>query len=877
MFTPNLDTYTGDDAIIETFTREDSARASRSNATRADKMTFDRKKAEWKRHLATVRSTLSEIFLWFIREVSASDIQQDFEQVFRSHILQNQAASTIQANPFNGDILISHIESNYVSDNSDSITAMERKFETMVRWRSETIVQWIDRFEAPMAELELARDGMAAYTEDELIYLWKQTFADNISGEEIQVISTHMPRYVDPNSLKDVQDYLDGVFDTQLFRSLCVDIARFLPSRYVPDKRTMQANRDRFERKQLLQVFGEPDYDSPLLSASKTDQKRKPSSATTKDKPDRKRLKSVKKTSSASKSKAIPLHKQCKRSGCVSRGTSLTHTHAQCFYKTSDVKGSSPTTSLLAGKEKAPHHAKPKPSGSTPIKAAGTPRPAPSSSVGSSSAKPRKDPSEVDCWTCGQKGHYSGDCPNNSKKKSLLSKNKPFRSLLAKQAFTPAQTQAAIRIMDTYNQSVCHNCLMQGCRGHNCDPDDRDIHEAIPDVMAVLHDNPDLQQGLIDAAADTTSAAVVAPLTFGTYFSLAGTADHEVDSPQVSHRHQDITSYFSDEDVDSSPSGGEEVVQDTTNDEDQDHEEDDQDDLPLDTFFLPPLSDSRFFLRHKATNYLKSPPTEASCDEPTHGINTTSDLFWTLHNPTEEPPTRIRGAICKALREVKDPMDPTKWVTITDHLDSCGAFDLVQRQYLHDIKPAAQYGMHPIRMSCLESTTDWYRDVGKDYVKDANGNVNVRLAYAYDTPPSRAGKEDQPFFLTSMTTLVTEKVDILHHAQASLEGKPLALKRNIQVSDGLRSYFSKITDLMHRNLLSWFDDDLVIAKDMVENAVKLDNDRERSGMCSCTCSPTVTSFMVLNEYENLLASLSLQEKAEDAPRAHEMTRGSENQ
>jgi hypothetical protein len=159
-----------------------------------------------------------------------------------------------------------------------------------------------------MAELEIARDGMATYTEEELIYLWKQTFTDNISGEEIQIMYTHMPRYVDAQSLKDVQDYLDGEFDTQLFRSLCVDLARFLPSRYVPDKRTMQANRDRFERKQLLQVFGEPDYDSPLLSASKTDQKRRPSSTTTKDKPDKKRLKSVKRTSSASKSKAIPLH-----------------------------------------------------------------------------------------------------------------------------------------------------------------------------------------------------------------------------------------------------------------------------------------------------------------------------------------------------------------------------------------------------------------------------------------------------------------------------------------------------------------------------------------------------------------------------------------
>ncbi len=179
-----------------------------------------------------------------------------------------------------------HIENNYVTDNSDSITAMERKLETMDRWRSETIVQWIDRFEAPLAELEVAPDGLNPYQEDELVYLWKQTFSDNISGEKIQVINT----YVEANSLQDVTDYLNGIFDTQLFRSLCVDIARFLPSPYVPDKRTMQANRDRFERKQLLQVFGEPDYDSPLLSAAKTEQKRKASPATTKDRSDKKRV-----------------------------------------------------------------------------------------------------------------------------------------------------------------------------------------------------------------------------------------------------------------------------------------------------------------------------------------------------------------------------------------------------------------------------------------------------------------------------------------------------------------------------------------------------------------------------------------------------------
>ena len=125
-----------------------------------------------------------------------------------------------------------------------------------------------------------------------------------------------------------------------------------------------------------------------------------------------------------------------------------------------------------------------------------------------------------------------------------------------------------------------------------------------------------------------------------------------------------------------------------------------------------------------------------------------------------------------------------------------------------------------------------------------------------------------------MTTSVLEKIDILHPAQASLEGKPLALKRSIQASDGLRSYFSKTTDLMHRNLVSWYEDDLVIDKDMVDNATKLENDQGRSGLCSCACSPTVTNFMALNEYESLLSSLSIQEEALKAPLAQDMSRES---
>ena len=133
---------------------------------------------------------------------------------------------------------------------------------------------------------------------------------------------------------------------------------------------------------------------------------------------------------------------------------------------------------------------------------------------------------------------------------------------------------------------------------------------------------------MLEATADTTSAAVVAPLTFNNYFSLAGDADidsNDSDSHAANQRHHDLSSYFSDEGENSSPpSGGEEVEDETRTDE----EWDPKDELPLDTFFLPPLSDSRFFLRHKES-YKKPNAYKANGDEPTHGISTNSDLFWT--------------------------------------------------------------------------------------------------------------------------------------------------------------------------------------------------------------------------------------------------------
>jgi hypothetical protein len=421
----------------------------------------------------------------------------------------------------------------------------------------------------------------------------------------------------------------------------------------------MQANRDRFERKQLLQVFGEPDYDSPLLSASKTEQKRKASPVSTKDR------------SESSPSKRFPLLLSRKLSLSISNVKDLDVsveelpllTHMPSAFTKRIMRRVPLLRPIYWPRKRRPLLIpnRTPPSGPPNRATSGPTREAFKPASGSSSAKPRKNPSEVGCWTCGKKGHYSGDCPSNTKRKSLLSKNKPFRSLLAKQAFTPAQTQSAIRIMDTYNQSVCHNCLVHGCRGHNCDANDREIYEAISDVMAVLHENPDLQQATSTLITMTTTHSKQ-----GNVISIS--TPTSVMKKTTNLLNQGARKWMTKQDMTKNMAR-----------------------MKMNLLWIPSSclrsrTLIRFFLRHQKD--------DASCGEPTHGINTTSDLFWTLHNPAKETPLRIRGAICKAYREVKDPMDPNKWITITDHLDSCDAFVLVQMQYLHDIKPAAQYGMH---------------------------------------------------------------------------------------------------------------------------------------------------------------------------------------
>lgn len=163
-----------------------------------------------------------------------------------------------------------------------------------------------------------------------------------------------------------------------------------------------------------------------------------------------------------------------------------------------------------------------------------------------------------------------------------------------------------------------------------------------------------------------------------------------------------------------------------------------------------------------------------------------SDVFWHLHiSGTGQKSTDALGLVCTAKHMVALPNEATPsiwalthhknkgphWVERKQFLDSCGAFNIISKTELHDLRPAADYGMRPMRMKCLENTTGWYKTVGKSYAKDETGKTLVRLAYAYEEITT------EPFYLIALSTIVSEGIDTQYHNLESIKSRCPMLRR----------------------------------------------------------------------------------------------------
>ena len=207
---------------------------------------------------------------------------------------------------------------------------------------------------------------------------------------------------------------------------------------------------------------------------------------------------------------------------------------------------------------------------------------------------------------------------------------------------------------------------------------------------------------------------------------------------------------------------------------------------------------------------------------------------------------------------VKDPAT-NAWVERTQFLDSCGAFNMISRSELHDIRPASQYGMRPMRMRTIEETTSWYQDVGKSYAKDASGNTLVRLAYAYDNQR----KSEDPFYLICLSTIVEEGIDSNYHNRESCAGRVPMLRRVAPpMTENNKKSQAKLAKPMGsgkpkpkvgkkgKARRSEHHESLLAQLEVEELAWQIHDE------CQCKCTPRVVRDMAYEDYQAMVEDIN---------------------
>jgi hypothetical protein len=196
------------------------------------------------------------------------------------------------------------------------------------------------------------------------------------------------------------------------------------------------------------------------------------------------------------------------------------------------------------------------------------------------------------------------------------------------------------------------------------------------------------------------------------------------------------------------------------------------------------------------------------------------------------------------LPKTKSLGEKHQWVERTQFLDTCGAFNIISRRELHDIKPASHYGMSSMRLKSLESNTSWYRDVGKSCAKDEHGKTVVRCAYAND----KGDPSKPPFYLIAMATLVDERIDLQHHMKHSLLKETKPLRRMPKVNP-----FEKPNRLNYLAVPATPNTCLLQQSHEVEATKKADIDESQCGLCSC--QPRVVEHMSQDEHHNMVTDI----------------------
>jgi hypothetical protein len=336
---------------------------------------------------------------------------------------------------------------------------------------------------------------------------------------------------------------------------------------------------------------------------------------------------------------------------------------------------------------------------------------------------------------------------------------------------TGAEEDAAWRVLANVNR-LCQNCLRSPaeCQG-TCHNESPSFLAAAQSVRTKIGHNPELLDMFHQAYAevDAENESAIGPATAHAFLADVGGQDQTdqasiTDGTATDAGDMESSSANVSFDTDLAPNFQETSIADMSDGESQE-------DGALELFFT----------RFEDGNLSPCANVGIECD---------SALYHQLHQTVEGKPlwqqeaialkatVGDKGKIAVGLADILVPgeKDKSSWQTRKVYLDSCGSFPLIQKEELHDVKDAAEYGLPQMRFSTLESKTSWYDKVGIMRLRIRNGPIHNIMAYAYTTKPTVAHSDTGSFYLFDMSTLLDLDVDLRAHMVESRNGNCIPLR-----------------------------------------------------------------------------------------------------
>jgi hypothetical protein len=222
----------------------------------------------------------------------------------------------------------------------------------------------------------------------------------------------------------------------------------------------------------------------------------------------------------------VPTKYQCRRTGCIQRGTHTNHAHNKCRFK-DDVEASKTHPNIGRAPRKKDKHtnqnSSKKRSGAPVVPTRTNQNPTKSFSQNGATTPSTTFSDTRTCYICQAKGHIATHCPqkqaNKQNAKVKLKTNASFMALWKTNFTTEDEDLCATRILDAWDEpNYCPTCIQPAGFGHVCPSKDRHIQDSVAKVKQTMA-NTTMLNDIIEAHQPHTSSTEANTSTLTPIFS----------------------------------------------------------------------------------------------------------------------------------------------------------------------------------------------------------------------------------------------------------------------------------------------------------------------------------------------------------------------